>query len=206
MQMRSWFRRGLPRIPVAVNLSSRQFRQQPLVGTIRAALERSGLEPELLEVELTESLLMDDVARSKSVLAEREGAGRVDRARRLRHRLLVARATSRASSSTRCKIDRTFTAELPGSEVNASIVRATIGLAKGLRLRTIAEGVETRAQADFLVAQGCDLLQGYLFARPMAPDAFLTFALASPTHLISRAMRQRPTRRRRPRAWRVRRY
>jgi diguanylate cyclase (GGDEF)-like protein/PAS domain S-box-containing protein len=187
MQMRSWYRRGLPRIPVAVNLSSRQFRQQPLVGTIRAALERSGLEPELLEVELTESLLMDDVTRSKSVLAEVKALG-VSIA-------LDDFGTGYSSLSylkgfqlDTLKIDRTFTAELPGSEVNASIVRATIGLAKGLRLRTIAEGVETRAQADFLAQQGCDLLQGYLFARPMAPDAFLTFALASPTHLIKPAL------------------
>ena len=185
MQMRSWYRRGLPKIPVAVNLSSRQFRQQPLVGTIRAALERSGLEPELLEVELTESLLMDDVTRSKSVLAEVKALG-VSIA-------LDDFGTGYSSLSylkgfqlDTLKIDRTFTAELPSSEVNASIVRATIGLAKGLRLRTIAEGVETRGQADFLAQQGCDLLQGYLFARPMAPDAFLTFALASPTHLINR--------------------
>ena len=76
------------------------------------------------------------------------------------------------------------------SEANASIVRATIGLAKGLRLRTVAEGVETRAQADFLVRQGCDVLQGFLFARPMPPEAFLSFAQASYTYLFSRAVHE----------------
>ena len=189
LQMKEWYRQGLPRIPVAVNLSSRQFRQEALVGTIRKALERSGLDPQLLEVELTESLLMDDVARSKSVLGEVKALG-VSIA-------LDDFGTGYSSLSylkgfqlDTLKIDRTFTAELPGSEVNASIVRATIGLAKGLRLRTIAEGVETRAQADFLAQQGCDLLQGYLFARPMAPDAFLAFALASPTHLIHRPLHE----------------
>ena len=187
MQMRTWYRRGLPRIPVAVNLSSRQFRQQPLVGTIRAALERSGLEPELLEVELTESLLMDDVTRSKSVLAEVKALG-VSIALDDFGTGCSSLSYLRGFQLDTLKIDRTFTAELPGSEVNASIVRATIGLAKGLRLRTIAEGVETRAQADFLAQHGCDLLQGYLFARPMAPDAFLPFALASPTHLIKPAL------------------
>lgn len=188
-QMTAWYRQGLPRIPVSVNLSSRQFRQEPLVATIRSALERSGLEPQLLEIELTESLLMDDVARSKSVLGEVKALG-VSIA-------LDDFGTGYSSLSylkgfqlDTLKIDRTFTAELPASEVNASIVRATIGLAKGLRLRTIAEGVETRAQADFLAQQGCDLLQGYLFARPMAPDAFLTFALASPTHLIHRPLQE----------------
>ena len=59
------------------------------------------------------------------------------------------------------------------SEANASIVRATIGLAKGLHLKTVAEGVETRAQADFLVKHRCDVLQGFLFARPMEPAAFM---------------------------------
>src|SRR5208337_1861240 len=84
------------------------------------------------------------------------------------------------------KIDRTFIAELTTSEATASIVRATIELAKGLRLRTIAEGVETRAQADALVQQGCDVLQVFLFARPMEPAAFLSFATAAPTYLLSR--------------------
>jgi EAL domain-containing protein (putative c-di-GMP-specific phosphodiesterase class I) len=65
-------------------------------------------------------------------------------------------------------------------------VRATIGLAKGLRLRTVAEGVETRAQADYLARHGCDVLQGFLFARPMEPEAFLSFAQASHTYLLSR--------------------
>jgi EAL domain-containing protein (putative c-di-GMP-specific phosphodiesterase class I) len=88
------------------------------------------------------------------------------------------------------KIDRTFIAELMTSEANASIVRATIGLAKGLRLRTVAEGVETREQAAFLVNQGCDVLQGFLFARPMEPDAFLSFAKASHTYLVSRSVRE----------------
>ena len=96
---------------------------------------------------------MDDVARSKSVLGEVKALG-VSIA-------LDDFGTGYSSLSylkgfqlDTLKIDRTFTAELPASEVNASIVRATIGLAKGLRLRTIAEGVETRAQADFLVAAG----------------------------------------------------
>src|SRR5438445_13520025 len=70
------------------------------------------------------------------------------------------------------KIDRTFIAELTTSEATASIVRATIGLAEGLCLKTVAEGVETREQADFLVKQGCDVLQGFLFARLMAQEAF----------------------------------
>jgi EAL domain-containing protein (putative c-di-GMP-specific phosphodiesterase class I) len=88
------------------------------------------------------------------------------------------------------KIDRTFIAELTTSEATASIVRATIGLAKGLCLKTVAEGVETREQADFLVKQGCDVLQGFLFARPMVPEAFFSFANAPRKNLLSSSLRE----------------
>jgi EAL domain-containing protein (putative c-di-GMP-specific phosphodiesterase class I) len=80
-----------------------------------------------------------------------------------------------------------FTHDLPAGDVNAAIVRATIALAEGLRLRTVAEGVETRAQVDFLVRQGCELLQGFLFARPMSADEFLPYALAAPSYLFARS-------------------
>ncbi len=184
-QMDSWYRRGLPRIAVSVNVSSRQFRQDSLANTIKEVLEDTGFDPKLLELELTESLLMDDIARSKTILAELKALG-VSIA-------LDDFGTGYSSLSylkgfqlDTLKIDRTFTAELMTSETNASIVRATIGLAKGLRLRIVAEGVETRAQADFLAKHGCDVLQGFLFARPMDPEAFLSFALASHTYLLSR--------------------
>ena len=184
-QMDSWYRRGLPRIAISVNVSSRQFRQDSLANTVKAVLDETHFDPKLLELELTESLLMDDIERSRTILAELKSLG-----------VSVALddfGTGYSSLSylkgfqlDTLKIDRAFTAELMTSETNASIVRATIGLAKGLRLRTVAEGVETRAQADFLARQGCDVLQGFLFARPMEPDAFLSFALASHTYLLSR--------------------
>ena len=130
---------------------------------------------------------MDDSGRSKAILAELKALG-VSIA-------LDDFGTGYSSLSylkgfqlNTLKIDRTFIAELTTSEATASIVRATIGLAKGLRLKTVAEGVETRAQANFLVKQGCDVLQGFLFARPMEPDAFLSFAQASHTYLLSRAL------------------
>jgi len=184
-QMDAWYRRGLPRIAVSVNVSSRQFRQDSLANTVKAVLDDTGFDPRLLELELTESLLMDDIERSRTILAELKSLG-VSIA-------LDDFGTGYSSLSylkgfqlDTLKIDRTFTAELMTSETNASIVRATIGLAKGLRLRTVAEGVETRAQADFLSKQGCDVLQGFLFARPMEPETFLSFALASHTYLLSR--------------------
>jgi diguanylate cyclase (GGDEF)-like protein/PAS domain S-box-containing protein len=184
-QMLAWYAKGLPRIAVSVNVSSRQFRQDGVARTISNVLDETGFDPKLLELELTESLLMDDVERSKTVVTELKRLG-VSIA-------LDDFGTGYSSLSylkgfqlDTLKIDRTFTNDLMTSETNASIVRATIGLAKGLHLRCVAEGVETRAQADFLAKHGCDVLQGFLFARPMDPDAFLSFALASHTYLLSR--------------------
>ena len=184
-QVNAWYQRGLPRITLSVNLSSRQFRQENVAGTIKKVLEDTGFAPNNLELELTESLLMDDLASSKAILAELKSLG-VSIA-------LDDFGTGYSSLSylkgfqlDTLKIDRTFIADLMTSEANASIVRATIGLAKGLHLKTVAEGVETRAQADFLVKHRCDVLQGFLFARPMEPAAFMSFAQASHTYLLSR--------------------
>ncbi|MEO8752183.1 MAG: EAL domain-containing protein [Casimicrobiaceae bacterium] len=184
-QMNEWYARGLPRIPVSVNLSSRQFRKETLVTTIKTVLASTGFDPKLLELEITESLLMDDVASTKATLAELKALGVC--------LALDDFGTGYSSLSylkgfhlDTLKIDRTFIAELMTSQVNASIVQATIGLARGLRLRTIAEGVETREQARFLALQGCDLLQGFYFARPMAPDAFFAFATAPHQRLLPR--------------------
>jgi diguanylate cyclase (GGDEF)-like protein/PAS domain S-box-containing protein len=192
-QMKAWYAKGLPKIAVSVNVSSRQFRQESLASTVQAALAETGFDPKLLELELTESLLMDEVERSKTILAELKALG-VSIA-------LDDFGTGYSSLSylkgfqlDTLKIDRAFTSELMTSETNASIVRATIGLAKGLHLRSVAEGVETRAQADFLARHGCDVLQGFLFARPMEPDAFLSFALASHTYLLSRPQHEEPER------------
>jgi len=188
-QMNDWYSRGLPEISVSVNLSSRQLRQDALASTIRKVLADTSFDPKNLELELTESFLMDDVARSTSILAELKSLG-----------VTIALddfGTGYSSLSylkgfplDTLKIDRTFIAELMTSEANASIVRATIGLAKGLCLKTVAEGVETSAQAEFLVKQGCDVLQGFLFARPMEPDAFLSFAKASRTKISSSSHRE----------------
>ncbi len=184
-QMNEWYARGLPRIPLSVNLSSRQFRQENVAGTISKVLDDTGFDPKNLELELTESLLMDDLVSSKATLAELKALG-VSIA-------LDDFGTGYSSLSylkgfqlDTLKIDRTFIADLMSSEANASIVRATIALARGLHLKTVAEGVETRAQADFLVKHRCDVLQGFLFARPMEPAAFISFAQAAHTYLLSR--------------------
>jgi EAL domain-containing protein (putative c-di-GMP-specific phosphodiesterase class I) len=172
-----------------VNLSSRQLRQESLASTIKKVLKDTSFDSKNLELELTESFLMDDLSRTKSILAELKLLG-----------VTIALddfGTGYSSLSylkgfalDTLKIDRTFVAELTTSEATASIVRATIGLAKGLCLKTVAEGVETREQADFLVKQGCDVLQGFLFARPMEPEAFFSFANAPRKNLLSSLPRE----------------
>jgi diguanylate cyclase (GGDEF)-like protein/PAS domain S-box-containing protein len=186
-QMTDWHNQGLPRVPVSVNLSTRQFRRDNLVSVVKAVLDETGLDPQLLELELTESLLMDNTARTKAALSELKALG-----------VKIALddfGTGYSSLSylkgfqlDTLKIDRTFIADLTTSEANASIVRSTIGLAKGLRLRVVAEGVETREQATFLRQHGCDVLQGFLFAKPMSPEAFASFAAASHTYLLPKAL------------------
>jgi diguanylate cyclase (GGDEF)-like protein/PAS domain S-box-containing protein len=184
-QMERWYRRGLPRIAISVNVSGRQFRHGSLANMVKSVLDDTGFDPKLLELELTESVLMDNIDDSKAILSELKALG-----------VTVALDDFGMGYSSlsylkgfqldTLKIDRSFISEVTTSEATASIVRATIGLGKGLHLRTVAEGVETRAQADYLVQQGCDVLQGFLFARPMEPAAFLSFATAAHTYLLSR--------------------
>ena len=188
LQMRSWSAQGLPPIAISVNVSGRQFRQESLAATIKTVLQETGLDPKRLELELTETSLMDDMLRTDTILRQLKALG-----------VSIAIDDFGTGYSSlnylkgfpldTLKIDKTFIADVTETGANASIVRATIELAKGLNLRTVAEGVETRAQANFLIEHGCDMLQGFLFARPMEPRAFLSFALASHTYLLARSTR-----------------
>ncbi len=184
-QMERWYRRGLPRIAISVNVSGRQFRHGSLAKMVKSVLDGTGFDPKLLELELTESVLMDNIDDSKAILSELKALG-VTIALDDFGMGYSSLSYLKGFQLDTLKIDRSFIAEVTTSEATASIVRATIGLGKGLHLRTVAEGVETRAQADYLVQQGCDALQGFLFARPMEPAAFLSFATAAHTYLLSR--------------------
>jgi diguanylate cyclase (GGDEF)-like protein len=180
-------------VKVAVNLSPAQLKARNVVEVVMSALEESGLPAKRLQLEITESVLMNNTFGTLATLHKLRELG-----------VQIAMddfGTGYSSLSylkgfqlDTLKIDRTFTSELMTSDTNASIVHATLGLAKGLHLRTVAEGVETRAQADFLARHGCDVLQGFLFARPMEPDAFLSFALAAHTYLLSRPQHEEPVR------------
>jgi EAL domain-containing protein (putative c-di-GMP-specific phosphodiesterase class I) len=154
---------------MAVNLSTRQFRQTDLAEEISAALRDTGLAAGDLELEITESSIMDNQASAASVLAGLE---------RLGIRIAVDDFGTGYSSlsylktfSIHClKIDRSFISDIPGDENDTAIVRTIIALASSLGLTVVAEGVETEAQLAYLRASHCDQIQGYLFSRPLPPE------------------------------------
>lgn len=168
-QMRVWQDQGLAAGSMAVNLSTRQFRQTDLVEKISIALRDTGLAPGDLELEITESSIMDNLVSATAVLAELE---------RLGIRIAVDDFGTGYSSlsylksfSIHClKIDRSFINDIPGDDNDTAIVRTIIALAGSLGLTVVAEGVETEAQLAYLRANHCDQVQGYLFSRPLPPD------------------------------------
>ena len=154
---------------VSINVSARQLAEGALLGQVAAALEESGLPPERLELELTESMLLHvdtDVLFCLSALRDL-GIGLA----------LDDFGTGYASLGmlrrlplTAMKLDRSLIRDLPDDREDVAIVRAAVQTGHAMGLRVVAEGVETEAQRDFLIAIGCDECQGYLFARPMSAD------------------------------------
>ena len=171
MQTKAWQLAGFADLRVAVNLSPRQFTQKALAKSITDVLQETGLEPRFLELELTESMVMNDVDNAITILRTLKELGTpisIDD---------FGTGYSSLSYLRRfpidvLKIDQSFVNELSVSSDAAAIVVAIISLAHSLRLRVIAEGVETAEQLEFLRAQGCDEVQGYYFSRPIAKDEF----------------------------------
>ncbi|MDH5512757.1 MAG: EAL domain-containing protein [Gammaproteobacteria bacterium] len=173
-QARAWQDAGLVIPRVAVNLSARQFRQPRLLDVIMAALRQTGLAPERLEIELTESLVMRDVDRNIDVL---QGLKRMGVAIAIDD---FGTGYSSLSYLRRLpidviKIDRSFIEHIPDNPDDASVAVAIMALAKSLQLKTVAEGVETSKQLDFLHRHGCDTAQGYYHARPLPAEDFVRF-------------------------------
>ena len=164
-QLRAWRDAGLEPVPIAINLSVRQFMRGDISATIVRALAEHDVEARLLEVEITES----DAMRNPAEVAETLGRLRM---RGLRISIddfgtgYSSLAYLKRLPVDALKIDRSFVAGLPGNGEDASIARAVIGMAHSLGLKVIAEGVENAAQRDFLATHGCDEIQGYLLSRP----------------------------------------
>ena len=168
-QLRQWQAEGVPLRPVAVNLSARQFRQRDLDQVIGGILAASGIDPRLLELELTESTLMSDSQAAVQALRNMKALG---------IRLSVDDFGTGYSSLSylkrfpldALKIDRAFIRDVTTDAEDATIAKAIINLAHSLRLKVIAEGVETAEQLDFLRAHACDEIQGYYFSRPLSAE------------------------------------
>ncbi len=173
-QAQLWRQMGWPALGMSVNLSALQFRRPGLVETVAGALERSGLPPRLLELELTESILLEDVEKNLDTVHQLKALG---------VRLSIDDFGTGYSSLSylkrfavdRLKIDRSFVRDISTDPDDAAIVRAVIQLARSLRLGIIAEGVETQEQLAFLRNEGCEEVQGYLYSRPLTAAALRTF-------------------------------
>ncbi|MBG6534462.1 EAL domain-containing protein [Pseudomonas aeruginosa] len=169
-QMREWQQRGVELEFVAVNVSSRLFNRGGLEERIANALEESGLEPRYLELEVTESAVMEDFEQSLNLLC---------RLRILGVNLAIDDFGTGYSSLMRLKrlpvhklkIDQGFVAGLPGAVDDAAIARAIVALAQSMGLRVVAEGIEHQDQALFLREHGCDFGQGYWYGRPQPAEA-----------------------------------
>jgi diguanylate cyclase (GGDEF)-like protein len=168
-QMREWQQAGLSPGTMAVNLSTRQFRQKDLAQEVQVALRDTGLAPTSLELEITESAIMDNLSSAAAVLAELESLGiaiAIDDFGTGYSSLSYLKTFSLHS----LKIDRSFIRDIPNDENDTAIVRAIITLANSLGLSVVAEGVETEQQLAYLRHAGCAQMQGYLFSRPLAAD------------------------------------
>lgn len=170
-QCKAWQASGLAPLRVSVNMSVAQFRQKDLLQTVTAALADSGLSPEYLELELTESLLMENLDSTIALLNELKSIGL---------QLSIDDFGTGYSSLNylkqlpidTLKIDRSFVHDIETSPDDANIVTATIALGHKLRLKVIAEGVEKRSQLKLLREHECDEIQGYLLSRPLPAGEF----------------------------------
>lgn len=180
-QNKSWQNLGISPIRVAINLSARQFQQRNLLKMIRKVIHETGLNPNFLELELTESVLMQNEKETIDLLFDLHKTG---------VRLSIDDFGTGYSSLSylqrfpinSLKIDKSFIKDIPNNQGNCAIVRSIITLGHSLQLKVIAEGVETGEQLAFLKGNQCDEIQGYLFSRPL-PAEEVTKLLKEKKHL-----------------------
>jgi diguanylate cyclase (GGDEF)-like protein len=166
----AWRNAGLPRLRMAVNISARQLYSDHFVAQVRRVLADTGIEPDMLELEVTESVMMQNVQQMTERLAGLKALGL--------HIAIDDFGTGYSSLSylkrlpiDSLKVDRSFVKDVPGNADDATITRAIIALAHNLRLEVVAEGVETHAQIAFLRDLECDQIQGYVFSKPVPAAA-----------------------------------
>ncbi len=168
-QVKEWHEQGLPVGRVAVNISGRQLQNRNLAASVLSALEDTGCHPDWLELEITESFIMQHPQEAVAILRDIRGTG-IDLA-------IDDFGTGHSSLSylkqlpaTKLKIDRSFVRDIPEDPEDMAITRAVMALGKSLNLHVVAEGVETETQHAFLCKEGCEAAQGFLFSRPIPAD------------------------------------
>ncbi len=168
-QLARWNALGLDGMTMSVNVAARQFRDEDFVPFVRDTVERSGIHPRSLELEITERTLMDDTEVSLRVLGELRGLG---------IRVAIDDFGTGYSSLSylkrfpidAIKVDRSFVADIPGDGDSSAIAEAIIAMGNSLDMEVVAEGVETKAQMDFLARSRCPSAQGFLFCRPLPAE------------------------------------
>lgn len=191
---REWQSAGFAPLSVAVNLSASQFADPRLLEHVKSALEDSGLAPELLELELTESMVMNDA--DDAVLT-------LNALKRMRIQLAIddfgtgysSLAYLRRFPIDSLKIDQSFVRDIPHNADDCALAKAIIAMAQSLDLKVVAEGVANADQLEFFRSSGCDLVQGYLFSKPLPEAAlveFLQHAAGTPNNVVQLASHKRP--------------
>lgn len=178
-QLQQWRDEGLPLLTIAVNLSARQFRQERLVERILAILSNADVSPRAIELEITETTIMERAESAAAVLRNLHDHG---------FRIAIDDFGTGYSSLgylkrfpvDNLKIDRSFIMDIPHDSNDAAIASAVIQMAKSLGLKVVAEGVETAQQRDFLRQQGCSMFQGYWLSRPLDAATFAESFLRGP--------------------------
>jgi EAL domain-containing protein (putative c-di-GMP-specific phosphodiesterase class I) len=180
-QNRQWQLEGYPPVRVAVNISSMQFAREDFADRVAEVLDETGLAPEFLELELTESVVVKDFA---------ESTRQLQRLKRLGVSIAIDDFGTGYSSLNhlhrlpidRLKIDRSFVQMLNAPNSTLPILEAIISMAKNMELGVVGEGVETDEQMTMLCLKGCDLLQGFLYSRPVSADRARFLLQAGPLY------------------------
>ena len=178
-QVRAWQDAGLPPLVVAVNVSPLQFRQAGFVDTVANALATSGLDARFLELELTERTVMNDAELNLGTLSALNGMG-VELALDDFGTGYSSLAYLKRFPVGKLKIDRSFVRDLEVDPDDRAIASTILSMGRSLRLKVLAEGVETKEQYAILRGMGCELVQGYHFSRPLPPEELVAFLKKHP--------------------------
>ena len=175
LQQKAWLKQGI-KLRIAVNVSGRQLKQDDFVATVKKIIKETAIEPKYLEIELTESVLLDNIEKTQDTLKKLHEMGA--------NIVIDDFGTGYSSLSylsrlpvNKLKIDKSFVINLVDNENNKAIALTIIGLAKNLKIKVLAEGVETIEQADFLREHGCDEVQGFYYGKPVNKEALTQWAI-----------------------------